>query len=127
MTVVRVTNWSTIVRWYIDILGLAPVVLDAEHEFAFLAAGGGRLGLKGIKAARGADERDQDPPRVPGARPGFPAPEADRKMGSWSASVIDNHDEGYREVRLHDPDGNSLTLFAWIDSTAKSRLAADRR
>ena len=51
MTVVRVADWSTIVRWYTDTLGLVPVLLDPQHEFAFLAAGQGRLGLQGIKGS----------------------------------------------------------------------------
>ena len=48
MTVLSVTNWPAIVPWYIDTLGLVPVLMDGEHKFAFLAAGQGRLGLKGI-------------------------------------------------------------------------------
>ena len=59
MTVVKITNWSTIVRWYTDTLGLVPVLLDSEHEFAFLAAGNGRLGLQGTKAAQAAGERSK--------------------------------------------------------------------
>ena len=59
MTVVKITNWSTIVRWYTDTLGLVPVLLDAEHEFAFLAAGNGRLGLQGTKTARADGERSK--------------------------------------------------------------------
>ena len=68
MTVVKIMNWSTIVRWYIDTLGLVPVLLDAEHEFAFLAAGSGRLGLQGTKTARAAEERQQGPPGLSGDR-----------------------------------------------------------
>jgi hypothetical protein len=28
---------------------------------------------------------------------------------------IENHDEGYREIRFQDPEGYSLRLFAWND------------
>ena len=52
MTVVRVADWSNIVRWYTDTLGLVPILLDPLHEFAFLAAGQSRLGLQGVKGAR---------------------------------------------------------------------------
>src|SRR5271168_1219668 len=52
MTVVRVADWSNIVRWYIDTLRLVPVLMDPKHEFAFLSAGQGRLGLQGVKGAR---------------------------------------------------------------------------
>src|SRR5262245_51277109 len=52
MTVIRVANWSTVVRWYTETLGMVAVLLDTNHEFALLSAGGGRLGVQGIKAAR---------------------------------------------------------------------------
>ena len=126
MTVVRVTNWPSIVRWYTDTLGLVPVVLDAEHEFALLQAGGGRLGLKGVKAARGAHERIK-------IRLVFQVKDVEnerRKLierGVVVSPPIENREEGYREIRLHDPDGNSLTLFAWVDSAAKNPLAFDHR
>src|SRR4051794_8861948 len=54
MTVIRVANWSTLIRWYIDALGLVPILLDAENEFALRAAGNGRLGVQGDKEARSA-------------------------------------------------------------------------
>ena len=37
------------------------------------------------------------------------------ELGVEVGVPFDNREEGYREIRLHDPDGNSLTLFAWID------------
>lgn len=49
MTVVRVADWSNVVRWYTDTLGLVAILLDPQHEFAFLAAGQSRLGLQGVK------------------------------------------------------------------------------
>ena len=57
MTVVRVTDWSTIVPWYIDTLGMVPILIDAEREFALLAAGDGRLGFKGLKSDCTVHER----------------------------------------------------------------------
>lgn len=38
------------------------------------------------------------------------------ELGVEVSVPFDNREEGYREIRLHDPDGNSLTLFAWIES-----------
>jgi predicted enzyme related to lactoylglutathione lyase len=126
MTVVRVADWSAIVRWYIDTLRLVPVLLDPKHEFAFLAAGQGRLGLQGVKGAR--------EPTVPSkVRLVFQVRDVDFErqrlieLGADVSVPFDNREEGYREIRLHDPDGNSLTLFAWIDSARKRQLSPNRR
>ena len=45
MTVIRVASWPTTVRWYIDTLGLPPIVMDAQHEFALLFVGQCRIEL----------------------------------------------------------------------------------
>jgi predicted enzyme related to lactoylglutathione lyase len=114
MTVVRVADWPRIVRWYIDTLRLVPVLMDPQHEFAFLAAGQGRLGLHGVKGSR----ESTVPSKV---RLVFQVPDVDLErqrlieLGVEVGMPFDNREEGYREIRLHDPDGNSLTLFAWID------------
>jgi predicted enzyme related to lactoylglutathione lyase len=126
MTVLKITNWSTIVPWYIDTLGLVPVLLDAEHEFAFLAAGNGRLGLQGTRTARAVEERSK-------VRLVFQVRDVDAERlrlverGVEVSMPIDNGEEGYREVRLHDPEGNTLTLFTWIDSERANPFARDRR
>ena len=67
MTVIRVANWQSTVRWYIDTLGLSAVVLDSHHEFALLSAGSGRLGVQGAKEARLAAGPGKGPARLPGA------------------------------------------------------------
>jgi predicted enzyme related to lactoylglutathione lyase len=125
MTVVRVADWSTIVRWYTDTLGLVPVLLDPQHEFAFLAAGQGRLGLQGIK-------RSSEPAARSNVRLVFQVEDLDfqrRRLIEQGVEVsvaIDNSDEGYREIRFHDPVGTSLTLFAWLDSGPQRRFSRDR-
>jgi predicted enzyme related to lactoylglutathione lyase len=125
MTVVRVADWPRIVRWYIDTLRLVPVLMDPEHEFAFLAAGQGRLGLQGVKGSR--------EPSVPSkVRLVFEVRDVDLErrrlveLGVTVSEPSDNREEGYREVRLHDPDGNSLTLFAWIDAKRARQPAPAR-
>jgi predicted enzyme related to lactoylglutathione lyase len=125
MTVVRVMDWSNIVPWYINTLGLVPILIDAEHEFALLAAGEGRLGFKGIKSHQIAHERTK-------VRFVFQVADIDRERrrlterGVVVSVPFDNSDEGYREVRLHDPEGNSLTMFAWIDPTREGRFLNGR-
>jgi Glyoxalase-like domain len=126
MTVVRVADWSRIVRWYIDTLRLVPVLMDPQHEFAFLAAGQGRLGLHGVKGAR----ESTIPSKV---RLVFQVKDVDLErlrlieLGVEVSVPFDNRAEGYREIRLHDPDGNSLTLFAWIDSARGRRRSPNRQ
>jgi predicted enzyme related to lactoylglutathione lyase len=116
MTVIRVTSWQTTVRWYIDTLGLSPVVLDAQNEFALLSAGSGRLGVQGTKEAR----MSAGPGKV---RLVFQVLdlEGERQrlidQGVAVGGLIENAEEGYREVRLQDPEGHSLRLFAWVDPT----------
>ena len=122
MTVIRVANWQTTVRWYIDTLGLTPILLDAPHEFALLSAGNGRLGLQGVKEGRSL----AGPGKV---RLVFQVPDLDRERqrlidrGVAVGAPIDNHEEGYREVRLQDPEGHSLRLFAWTDPAAATPSA----
>ena len=116
MTVIRVANWQTTVRWYIDILGLSPVVLDPKNEFALLSAGSGRLGVQGTKEPRFTAGTGK-------VRLVFQVNdlkgECQRliEQGVVVGELIENHEEGYREVRLQDPEGHSLRLFAWVDSS----------
>jgi catechol 2,3-dioxygenase-like lactoylglutathione lyase family enzyme len=125
MTVVRVADWPTMVRWYVEKLGLEAVLLDPAHEFAFLAAGSGRVGFKGVKDPRAVHERTR-------VRLVFEVPDVGRehdrlaKQGVRVSAPFDNHEEGYREIRLHDPEGNSLTLFTWLDPRREKRFSRNR-
>ena len=100
-------------------------MIDAEHEFALLAAGEGRLGFKGIKSHQIAHERTK-------VRFVFQVADIDlerRRLAERGVVVsvpFDNSEEGYREVRLHDPEGNSLTMFAWIDPGREGRFVNGR-
>lgn len=114
MTVIRVARWQTTVRWYIDTLGLRPLLVDAAHEFALLAAGGGRVGLQGVKEAHMAPSRNR-------VRLVFQVADLDRERrrliecGVAVGEPIENQEEGYREIRFPDPEGYSLRFFAWND------------
>jgi hypothetical protein len=125
MTVIRVASWATTVRWYIDTLGLVPILLDARNEFALLSAGGGRLGVQGVKEARALTA----PSRV---RLVFQVRDLDRERqrlidrGVAVGAPIESPSEGYREVRLQDPEGYSLRLFAWIDPAHGNTFARRR-
>jgi predicted enzyme related to lactoylglutathione lyase len=114
MTVIRVARWQATVRWYIDVLGLAPLLLDTAHEFALLSAGGGRVGLQGVKDSHLASSRAR-------VRLVFQVADLDierRRLIDSGVAVgepIENRDEGYREIRFQDPEGFSLRFFAWND------------
>ena len=123
MTVIRVARWQPTVRWYIDVLGLAPLLLDAAHEFALLSAGGGRVGLQGVKEAHLASSRAR-------VRLVFQVADLDRERrrlmdnGVAVGEPIEHVDEGYREIRFQDPEGYSLRLFAWNDTTQAGAFGA---
>ena len=114
MTVIRVVRWKTTVRWYIDTLGLRPLLLDSTHEFALLSAGGGRVALQGVKEAQMAAARGR-------VRLVFQVADLDCErrhlieQGIAVGEPIENHAEGYREIRFQDPEGYSLRFFAWSD------------
>ncbi len=114
MTVIRVANWKTTVNWYIHTLGLCPVLLDSQHEFALLSAGNGRVGIQGVQEARSSEVSAR-------VRLVFQVEDLDEErrrlieQGVAVGEPVENSEEGYREVRLQDPEGQSLRLFAWID------------
>jgi catechol 2,3-dioxygenase-like lactoylglutathione lyase family enzyme len=114
MTVIKVADWLASLAWYVETLGLLPILTDAEHQFALLAAGTGRLALQG-------DPDHMEPTPSGGARLVFLVPDVDEERkrligrGVEVGPPVDNTREGYREIRLHDPDGTPLTLFSWTD------------
>lgn len=114
MTVIRVARWQTTVRWYTDTLGLLPLLVDAGQEFALLAAGGGRVGLQGVKEAHLTPPRNR-------VRLVFQVADLDSERlrliesGVAVGEPIENREEGYREIRFQDPEGYSLRFFAWDD------------
>ena len=120
MTVIKVSDWAASLAWYVERLGLLPVLTDAEHRFALLAAGNGRLALQEESAPVAANAPG-------GARLVFLVPDIDDERARLLGQDVEvsapreNAVEGYREIRLHDPDGTPLTLFSW------SGLAQGRR
>ena len=55
MTVIRVANWKTTVAWYIHTLGLCPVLLDSQHEFALLPRGADEWESRGVQESRSSE------------------------------------------------------------------------
>jgi catechol 2,3-dioxygenase-like lactoylglutathione lyase family enzyme len=108
MVEVRVADWASSARWYVEVLGLRPVLEDREGRFLLLEAGPGRLALK-----EGPGSSDRGAVRLI-----FRVGDVDEararliglgvKVGEASESA-----EGYREVRLADPEGTPIRLFSW--------------
>lgn len=108
MTELHVVDPEPMARWYAEVLGLRIVLRDVSKGFVLLEApGGGRLALK----------RSEEQGR--GCRLVFQVedPDADRvRLQALGVSVgepNENTEEHYREVRLSDPEGTPITLFAW--------------
>ncbi len=107
---VRVADWAASARWYSEVLGLRPTLEDPEHRYSLLEAGPGRLALK-----EGPAVADRGAVRLV-FRVGDVDAERARLAGLGVAvSAATEGAEGYREVRLADPDGTPIHLFAWVE------------
>ncbi len=110
---IRTADWPHAVAWYRAMLGLEIVLDDPAHQFALFSAGPGRIALKGGSTSAWGREA---------VRLTFLVPDVDAERARLAAAgvdvgePIDNPAEGYREVRLHDPDGTPISLFAWTGS-----------
>jgi predicted enzyme related to lactoylglutathione lyase len=109
MTELQVGDWPGLVSWYVEVLGLRPVLRDEAGGFALLAAGPGRLALKRATAP-GSGGRVRLVFLV-----GDIEAEKDRlhARGVAVSEPAENPREAYREVRLTDPEGTPITLFCW--------------
>jgi catechol 2,3-dioxygenase-like lactoylglutathione lyase family enzyme len=88
----RVRDLSASITWYRDVLGLEVVQMDEAGRFVLL---GGGVALKEGEPGGGV-------------LLAFEVESLERFGGEVKAS-----DEGYRRVRLSDPDGYAVTLFEW--------------
>jgi hypothetical protein len=112
MTVIKVEDWAGALSWYVDKLGLMAVLTNAENQFALLAAGSGRLALQGDPDYRSFEASGA-------TRLVFLVSDVDEerkrllKLGVNVGPALEYPREGYREVRLFDPEGTALALFSW--------------
>ena len=108
MVEVRVADLAASRRWYVEVLGLEPVLDDREGRFLLLGAGTGRVALK-----EGDGPADRGAVRLM-FRVEDVGAACDRLVGLGVAvGPITESAEGYREARLADPDGTPIRLFAW--------------
>ena len=112
LTEIKVTDWPVAVRWYVEILGLRVVLSDPESCYALLAAGNGRLALKGDDEAGPGREVVRLVFQVEDAK-------AERErlvgLGVEVGPTREIPRESYREIRLADPEGTPITLFSWFE------------
>jgi catechol 2,3-dioxygenase-like lactoylglutathione lyase family enzyme len=93
-------------RWYCETLGFSRELVDVKRGFVLLkpATGETKLALKeGVSSTTGVilhfatDDLNADITRL-----GY-------------ACEVKTSDEGYRRIKLEDPDGVTVVLFEWID------------
>ena len=106
---IQVADLARSVAWFVAALGLRVVLDDPPGRFALLEAGPVRLALKG-----GGPGGDRDAIRLV-----FRVADVDAErarllaLGVVVGEPITNPAEGYRAVRLADPDGTQIRLFSW--------------
>ena len=109
MVEVRVADWEASGRWYVEVLGLRPVLEDRGRRFLLLEAGSGRLALKEgpASADRGAVRLDFQVGDVDATRGRLLA------LGSRSARSP-RATRGIARPGWLDPEGTPIRLFCWV-------------
>jgi predicted enzyme related to lactoylglutathione lyase len=105
----RTARWRELVEWYRGVLDLAVLVRVDDDGYALLAAGGGKLAILARESPGPASGR---------VSLGFEVADLDAVHGRLVAAGADvspprPHPEGFREIVVHDPDGNVLRGFSW--------------
>ena len=113
LVTVQVRDFDAMVAWYRDVLGLS-VVWQEPNEFCTLSARGG-----GAVIALATDHPDRiNPNPRTGWTPTFSVDDFDATVSALRAAgvvfdaVEEGGDEGYRLVRLQDPEGNVIGISA---------------
>jgi predicted enzyme related to lactoylglutathione lyase len=105
----RTSNWSALVEWYREVLGLRVLVRVIDDGYALLEAGENRLAL--------ISRPDAGPPspRISLAFEVSDVPQVAARLRVAGASVTHpaRDPEGIREAWTGDPDGNRIRLFSW--------------
>ena len=114
MVEIRVRDWPHTFHWYRDVLGLPVVFEDEPNQFVMLRAGGVRLALK---AGNPADPVHEAVNLV------FEVHDVDATRKALASRGVETEqpfdsplNEGYREMRLRDPEGAQIRLFSWLEN-----------
>lgn len=105
----RTACWRELVEWYRGVLDLAVLVRVEEDGYALLAAGSGKLAILARESPGPASGR---------ISLGLEVADLDAvhhrlTAAGTDATVPRQHPEGFREIVVHDPDGNVLRVFSW--------------
>jgi len=105
----RTTRWAELVEWYRRALDLAVLMRVVDDGYALLAAGGTKLAILARENPGPASDR---------VSLGFEVVHLDAAYERLLAAGADvtpprPHPEGFRELVVHDPDGNTLRVFSW--------------
>jgi len=91
-------QWEAMVAWYRDTVGLRTLIRMTDDRYAMLAAGATRLAILGRDV-------EQSPP-AQRHRLVF-------EVAELATPPARRHSEGFLELKLTDPDGNSVRLICW--------------
>jgi catechol 2,3-dioxygenase-like lactoylglutathione lyase family enzyme len=115
MVTVQVRDFEAAVAWYRDLLGLSVLVLE-PGEFCMLAP----PGSSGPALALATDHPDRIPVRPgTGWTPTLAVADFDATVGELRARGVtfdageEGADEGYRLVRVLDPEGNPVGITTY--------------
>ena len=119
MTEIWTPTWRQSIAWYTTLLGLRLVLDDPANEFALLETtdGIGRLAIRGGHATRDVGR---------GAiRLVYEVSDLNALIVAWvqkGAEIEGPHqsEEGYRSIKIHDPDGTPITVFEWGQTSVAS-------
>lgn len=105
----RTARWAELVEWYRRVLDLTVLMRVDDDGYALLAAGSGKLAILARESPGATSGR---------MSLGFEVADVDAAHHRLAAAGADvtaprPHPEGFREVVVHDPDGNRLRLFSW--------------
>ncbi len=105
----RTVKWDETVDWYRNVLGLRVLVRVVDDGYALIEAGETRLAII-------AKEIDSEP--SPRWSLGFEVENLEKAAqrlatAGWEFTPPRGHPEGFQEIVVQDPDGNTVRLFCW--------------
>lgn len=114
IVVIQVKDWSTMVKWYTEKLGLDILYKEDDDQWCQLSfpEGGANLALLGVSGVnlKGnnrclpdilVDDLEKSVDEL-------------KKRGVQFKGDIRGGDEGFRIITLLDPEGNELQLYEWL-------------
>jgi predicted enzyme related to lactoylglutathione lyase len=105
----RTGQWSELVDWYKQALGMRSLLRVEDDRYALLAAGGARLAIVG------RDVPGDSSPRWTLAFEVADLDVAEARLEGAGADVGPRrlHPEGFTTISTTDLDGNRVRLFTW--------------